>query len=455
MPTDSPSYDLVISGGRVIDPANAIDARLDVAVKDGSIAAVQAGIDTSNTTRVIDATGFTVTPGLIDLHTHVAAGIRKPAGEDLMVSPDVAGVISGVTTVLDAGSTGALNIGGLVNAVAPQAITRVLALISVGSMGVANIPEVRSAEDINPEAAVEAIQSSPEIIKGVKVRMVSPGITALGIGLPRAAKAIATEAGVPIMVHVGDIYGQDPVAAEITPELLTSVLTAGDIVTHTLSGQVGALLADGSLLPQAQEARAKGVYFDVGVGGSNFSFEAGQRVIDAGFIPDTISSDITVMSRFPGPVFSLTECMGKVMSLGISFEDAIRMTTSRPAEFLGMSDEIGSLSVGVGADISILELVEGDFKFHGADGSFGTGTQAIRPVLAVRDGIPMPVDFGPRPWGWLPSKNDQFARPAATPETVQPVQAAPPAPTRAASPTPPAPTPPITPTPPPSTTTDE
>ena len=439
----------------MIDPANAIDARLDVAVKDGSIAAVQAGIDTSNTTRVIDATGFTVTPGLIDLHTHVAAGIRKPAGEDLMVSPDVAGVISGVTTVLDAGSTGALNIGGLVNAVAPQAITRVLALISVGSMGVANIPEVRSAEDINPEAAVEAIQSSPEIIKGVKVRMVSPGITALGIGLPRAAKAIATEAGVPIMVHVGDIYGQDPVAAEITPELLTSVLTAGDIVTHTLSGQVGALLADGSLLPQAQEARAKGVYFDVGVGGSNFSFEAGQRVIDAGFIPDTISSDITVMSRFPGPVFSLTECMGKVMSLGISFEDAIRMTTSRPAEFLGMSDEIGSLSVGVGADISILELVEGDFKFHGADGSFGTGTQAIRPVLAVRDGIPMPVDFGPRPWGWLPSKNDQFARPAATPETVQPVQAAPPAPTRAASPTPPAPTPPITPTPPPSTTTDE
>ena len=279
MPTDSPSYDLVISGGRVIDPANAIDARLDVAVKDGSIAAVQAGIDTSNTTRVIDATGFTVTPGLIDLHTHVAAGIRKPAGEDLMVSPDVAGVISGVTTVLDAGSTGALNIGGLVNAVAPQAITRVLALISVGSMGVANIPEVRTAEDINPAAAVEAIQSSPDIIKGVKVRMVSPGITALGIGLPRAAKAIASEAGVPIMVHVGDIYGQDPVAAEITPELLTSVLTAGDIVTHTLSGQVGALLADGSLLPQAQEARANGVYFDVGVGGSNFSFEAGQRVM--------------------------------------------------------------------------------------------------------------------------------------------------------------------------------
>jgi len=458
MTTDSPSYDLVISAGRVIDPANGVDALLDVAVSDGRIAAVAAGIDTSNTTRVIDATGFTVTPGLIDLHTHVAAGIRKPAGEDLMVSPDVAGVIAGVTTVLDAGSTGALNIGGFVNAVAPQAITRVLALISVGSIGVTNIPEVRTAEDIDPAATVEAIQSSPDIIKGVKVRMVSPGITALGIGLPRAAKAIAREAGVPIMVHVGDIYGQNPAAAEITPELLTSVLTAGDIVTHTLSGQVGALLADGSLLSQAQEARANGVYFDVGVGGSNFSFEAGQQVIDAGFIPDTISSDITVMSRFPGPVFSLTECMGKVMSLGISFEDAIRMTTSRPAEFLRMSDEIGSLSVGMGADISILELVEGDFKFHGANGSFGTGTQAIRPVLAVREGIPMPVDFGPRPWGWLPSKNDQFTRPAAAPEPVQSVQAAPSPPIPATSTIPPAPTPPTAspaPTPPPSTGRDE
>ena len=414
MPTDSPSYDLVITGGRVIDPANAIDANLDVAVKDGRIAAVEASIDTSNTTRIIDAAGFVITPGLIDLHTHVAAGLRKPAGEDLMVSPDVAGVIAGVTTVVDAGSTGALNIGGLINSVVPQAITRVLALINVGSIGVTSVPEVRSAEDINHAAAVEAIQSSPDVIKGVKVRMVTPGITALGIELPVAAKAIATEAGVPVMVHVGDISAQDPVAAELTPRLLTGVLTEGDIVTHTLSATVGSLLpeASGLLLPEAREARANGVYFDVGVGGSNFSFEGARRVIDQGFVPDTISSDITAMSRFAGPVFSLTECMGKVMSLGISFEDAIRMTTSKPAEILGMSDEIGSLSVGVGADISILELVEGDFKFHASNGASGTGTQAIRPVLAVRDGIPMPSDYGPRPWGWLPSQNDQFARPS-------------------------------------------
>lgn len=407
MPSDPNSYDLVISGGRVIDPANTIDANLDVAVKSGRVAAVEASIDTSNTTRVIDATGLIVTPGLIDLHTHVAAGIRKASGEDLMVSADIVGVNAGVTTVLDAGSTGALNVGGFLNTIVPNAATRVLALLNVGTLGVIRAPEVRSADDIDHAAAVEAIQSAPNIIRGVKFRMVSPGITALGLDMPKVAKAIASEAGVPVMVHVGDIMKQDPVAAELTPRLLTDVLTRGDIVTHTLSHQVGALLADGSLLPQAREARENGVYFDVGVGGSNFAFESARKVIDQGFIPDTISSDLTAMSRFAGPTFSLTECMGKVMSLGISFEDAIRMTTSKPAEVLGMSDEIGSLSVGAGADISILDLIEGKFKFHDTTGAVGAASQAIRPVLAIRDGVPMPLDHGPRPWGWLPTRNGQ------------------------------------------------
>ncbi|MGA0274610.1 MAG: amidohydrolase family protein [Dehalococcoidia bacterium] len=404
MPDSPNSYDLVITGGRVIDPANNIDSNLDIAVLNGKIAGIEANIDTSNASRVIDATGKVVTPGLIDLHTHVAADIRKVTGEDMMLTADVAGVNAGVTTVLDAGSTGALNVGGLINTVAANASTRVLALLNVGTLGVIRAPEVRSADDIDHDAAVTAIATAPEVIKGVKVRMVSPGVTALGIDLPKAAKAIASEASVPVMVHVGDIMEQNPVAAELAPILLTDVLGEGDIVTHTLSHQVGALLADGSLLPQAREARAKGVYFDVGVGGSNFAFDSAQRVIDSGFIPDTISSDVTMMSRFAGPTFSLTECMGKVMSLGISFEDAIRMTTSKPAEILGMSDSIGSLSVGGGADISILELVEGDFNFHDTTGAIGKGTQAIIPVAAVRDGVPQPLDPGPRPWGWLPTE---------------------------------------------------
>ena len=405
MSTEPTSYDLVITGGRVIDPANSIDSQLYVAVSGGKIAAVEAGIDISTSKRVIDATGHIVTPGLIDLHTHAAGGIRKPTNDDFMVEPDVAGVSAGVTTVLDAGSVGALNSGGLVNFLTRQAKTRLLALLNIGKMGVANLPEVKSSDDIDEASSVEAIQSAPDIIKGIKARMVTPGIQALGNDMPRAAKRITNEAGGFVMVHVGDIAGQNPVAADLTPELLTDILGEGDVVTHTLSGAVGALLADGSLISQAQEARDAGVYFDGGVGGGNFSFESAKAVLDQGFMPDTISSDITAMSRFAGPVFSLTECMGKIMSLGVSFEDAIRMTTSKPAEILGLSDEIGSLSVGTNADISIIDLVDGDFLFHEASGATGAGSNAIRPVVAVRDGVPQPLDFGPRPWGWLPTQN--------------------------------------------------
>jgi dihydroorotase len=405
MPTSPTSYDLVITGGRVIDPANNVDANLDIAVSNGKIAAVEANIDKTATKRVVDANGLVVTPGLIDLHTHAAGGIRKPINDDFMVDPDTAGVSAGVTTILDAGSIGALNSGGLVNYLAPNAKTRLLALLNIGKMGVANLPEVKSSSDIDHASSVQVIRSAPSIIKGVKARMVSPGITALGNDMPKAAKAITDEAGGFVMVHVGDIAGQDPIAADLTPSLLTDILTKGDVVTHTLSGAVGALLADGSLISQVQEARDNGVYFDVGVGGGNFTFASAQAVIDQGFMPDTISSDITAMGIYAGPVFSLTECMGKVMTLGISFEDAIRMTTSKPAEILGIADDLGSLSVGTTADISIVDLVDGDFSFIESSGTTKAGSQAIKPVMAIKDGVPQPLDHGPRPWGWLPAQN--------------------------------------------------
>ncbi len=405
MPTSPTSYDLVISGGRVLDPANNVDAKLDIAVSNGKIAAVEANIDASASKRVVDASGLVVTPGLIDLHTHAAGGIRKPVNDDFMVDPDTAGVSAGITTILDAGSIGALNSGGLVNYLVPNAKTRLLALLNIGKMGVANLPEVKSSSDIDHASSVQVIQSAPNILKGVKARMVTPGITALGNDMPKAAKAITDEAGGFVMVHVGDIAAQDPIAADLTPTLLTDILTKGDVVTHTLSGAVGALLADGSLISQAQEARNNGVYFDVGVGGGNFTFASAQAVIDQGFMPDTISSDITAMGIYAGPVFSLTECMGKVMTLGISFEDAIKMTTSKPAEILGIADDLGSLSVGTTADISIVDLVEGDFSFIESSGTTKAGSQAIKPVMAIKDGVPQPLDHGPRPWGWLPAQN--------------------------------------------------
>jgi len=239
---------------------------------------------------------------------------------------------------------------------------------------------VRDANDIDHDASVAAIKARPDVVCGVKLRMVSPDITELGIDLPLAAKAIASEAAVPMMVHVGDITEDHPVAGRLTPRLLSEILTAGDIVTHTLSFHVGALLTGDKLLPQVWEAREKGVIFDVGVGRANFSFDSARKVLEQGFLPDTISS----------------------VSLGLSLEEVVRMTTSKPAEVIGLSDNIGSLAVDREADISILEVVEGEWLFHDVTGGTNTGSLAIRPVACIRAGEMMPIDYGPHPWGWLP-----------------------------------------------------
>ncbi len=398
--------DLIITNGRLLDPSQDLDGVMDIAIEDGEIAEIASSIDQSTAERVIDAKGLIVTPGLIDIHTHVAAGIRKASPEDMMGDADTAGVYSGVTTVLDAGSTGAYNIGGFTNFIAPGAVTRTLALLNVGTMGVARAPEVRDADDIDIEAGIAALAARPDVIVGVKARMVSPGIKSLGIELPKAAKKIArgADTGAFLMVHVGDIMGQDPVAAELAPQLLSDVLTEGDVVTHSLSFQIGALLNGGKLLDEVKAARERGVYFDVGVGRANFSFESARQVIDQGLIPDTISSDFTQAGRHVGPVHSLVECMSKMIALGISLEDVITMATSRPAEVLGIDDEVGKLAVGYDADITLLEAVSGDFIFRDTVGGMHKGSTALRPVSTVRVGQVMPIDFGPRPWGWLPEQ---------------------------------------------------
>lgn len=398
----SSGYDLVIKGGRVLDPETDTDASLDIAISGSRIVEIKAGIDDSNARRVIEATGKVVTPGLIDLHAHIAGNLRKSVKEDLMLLPDAAGVHAGCTTVVDGGSIGAYNVAGFIKFIASHAKTRVLAFLNVGKLGVISNPEVRDSTDLDHDASVAAINGCRDLIRGVKFRLVSPGVSRLGIDLALAGKSIATEAQVPVMVHVGDIVEDHPVAGELTPRLLADVLSGGDIVTHTFSFHVGALLDGNKLLPEAWEAREKGVIFDVGVGRANFSFDSAKRVLDQGFMPDTLSSDLTSMSQFAGPTHSLMECMGKVMSLGLSLEDVVRMTTAAPAKALGLADEIGSLIAGRVADISILEVIEGEWLFRDITGGTNTGSLAVKPSACIRAGEVMPVDYGPHPWGWLP-----------------------------------------------------
>ena len=408
--TETIKCDLRINGGTLLNTDTSELKRGDVAIKGDRIVAIENVPENYVAARNIDATGLIVTPGIIDLHTHVAGGLRRssPYSEDMMQDADTAGVYSGVTTLVDAGSCGIANIGGLVNHVIPNAKTRVLALLNVGSLGVNRVPEVTSAIDIDHDAAVASIEARRDVIIGVKARMVSPGIAELGIELPKAAKSIADDAGVRLMVHVGDTTGQSDQALNAAPKILAEVLTDGDIVTHSFSGARGGLIgADRALLREAVEARERGVKFDIGVGGANFSFDAAKRVLDGGLIPDTISSDVTLTSRYAGTSFSQMDCIGKVISLGISLEDALVMATRKPAAVLGPETErmLGCMAPGTHADLTILRVHEGEWQFIDGDGVTNVGQYALEPVSCIRAGQVMPIDYGPRPKGWLPNSN--------------------------------------------------
>ena len=432
---ESVNCDLRINGGLLLNTDTAELHTGDVAIKGDQIIAIENVPENYVADRVIDASGLVVTPGIIDLHTHVAGGLRRssPYVEDMMQDADLAGVHSGVTTLVDAGSCGITNIGGLVNHVIPSAKTRVLALLNVGSLGVNRIPEVTSALDIEHDEAVESIQSRKDVIIGVKARMVSPGIAELGYDLPSAAKAIADDAGVRLMVHMGDTTGQSDEAATAAPKILAELLTDGDIVTHTFTGARGGLLTSspsgGSaagdrgriLLREALDARQRGVKFDIGVGGRNFSFDAAKRVLDGGLIPDTISSDVTLQSRYAGTAFSQMDSIGKVISLGITLEDALVMSTRNPAAVLssslpslgggsaegdgGFEKMLGCVAPGTHADLTILRTHEGEWEYIDGDGNINIGPYALEPVSCIRAGQVMPIDYGPRPQGWLPDSN--------------------------------------------------
>ena len=415
--------DLLITGGMLLNTDTAELKKGDVAIRGDKIVAIEDVPENYIPKRRIDASGLVVTPGIIDLHTHVAGGLRRssPYVEDMMQDADTAGVHSGVTTVLDAGSCGIANIGGFVNHVIPNAKTRIYALLNVGSLGVNRIPEVTSALDIEHDAAVASIRSRKDVIIGVKARMVSPGIAELGVGLPAAAKAIASDADVRLMIHMGDTTGESDEALNAAPKILAEILEEGDIVTHSFTGARGGLIGDNrELLREALDARQRGVKFDIGVGGRNFSFDAAKRVLDGGLIPDTISSDVTLTSRYAGTAFSQMDSIGKVMSLGIGLEDALVMSTRNPAAVLtsslpplgggsaegdgGLERMLGCMAPGTYADLTLLRVHEGEWEFIDGAGNINIGNHALEPVSCIRAGQVMPIDYGPRECGWLPNR---------------------------------------------------
>jgi dihydroorotase len=379
------TYELLIKGGTVVDPAQGLHGLRDIGIDRGIIVALDTDMPISAAEKVIDAEGVLVTPGLVDMHTHVAEAIMPIA-----VTPDEAGVFTGVTTVCDAGSTGYANFSGFQKLILPQAKTDILCFLHMSPTGQAVYPEI-GWQHISHERMLKIIDENRQVVKGIKIRANREVIEKLGIDVIKSTKEVGTKAGLPIAVHIG--IGRDETLPD---DLLTSfnqallnLLDEGDILVHVFTHRVGAVIkADGSVLPELKGAMERGVVLDAAPAQSHFSFDLARMALDQGILPTTISTDITV-TNYQGPVlFSLPVVMSKFLALGMSLDQVIERTTINPARVLGEEHQRGSLNVGNPADISLLELTTGDFVF--SDGTAGNtlqGEHLLVPKLTLKGGV--------------------------------------------------------------------
>jgi dihydroorotase len=388
-------YDFVLKGGRVVDPSSSLDGVLDVAVENGKIARIAAGIAPAEATRVIEVGGKIVTPGLIDLHAHVFEGFNRTG-----VNPDLAGVLAGVTTIVDAGSAGSATFGGWRH-ILPHCHTEIVPFLHICQTGLATMPDIIAESSVNLTDTVRVATEHKGLIHGIKARMVSPALEIMGMEMPRLAKRAAREAGIKLMVHIGDTEKRyDPKV--IHP--LLSLLEPGDILTHYFTPNPGGVLdGNGKLVAEAREANDRGVWFDTAHGRMNFSFDVGRKIIDQGLMPHCISTDLTVPGRL-NTVHSMTEIMTRFLGLGFTLPQVVTMSTANPAKAIGAEGRIGSLAVGRQADISVLDLQQGDWVVYDILGSGLRVDKAFAPRLTVKKGRVFTPDFGPRAWGWWPDR---------------------------------------------------
>ena len=389
-------YDLLIRGGTVIDPSQSIHALNDVAVEAGKIARVAPGIPVEEAARVIDVPGKLVTPGLIDLHTHVYDGVNGNG-----VRADLGGVNAGVTTMIDAGSAGCDTFGGFPKHIIPNNETEIICFLHICRTGLATTPDIFSPSSIDLDNTIRVVSENRDVITGIKARMVSPALEIMGMEMPRLAKRAAKEAGVKLMIHIGDTEKRyDP---NVIRELLP-ILEEGDIVTHLFTANPGGVLDEkGELVPEAKEAKDRGVWLDTAHGRSNFSFDVGQRVLDQDLIPHCISTDLTLPGRVR-TVHSMTEMMTRFLAMEFTMDQVVAMSTINPANAIGEGGRLGTLEVGRQADISVLGIEEGDWVVHDVVGGSKRTEKAVVPVLTVKKGQVFEAGWGPRSWGWEPDR---------------------------------------------------
>jgi dihydroorotase len=370
-----PEYDLLLKGGHVIDPKNGISARRDVAIKDGKIAAVSDNIPASKATRTVLVTRYYVTPGLIDMHVHVYAGTGlKGYNGDLSVYPDNFSFRSGVTTMVDAGTSGFQTFPDFKQRVIDRAKTRVLAFLNIVGKGMGEVLE-QDTTDMGPKAAADMAAQYKDVIVGFKTAHYrGPDWTSV-----EHAVEAGTLANLPVMVDFGVFKPERPYQ-----QLVLEKLRPGDISTHQYLGWVPILDDNGKLLPYLAEARKRGVIFDVGHGGGSFLFRQAVPAVQQGFKPDSISTDLHTGSMNNG-MKDMLNLMSKFLNMGMSIDDVVLRSTWNPAKEI-RHEELGTLTVGAIADVTVLSIEKGDFGFVDSNGARMRGTKLLHAELTIRNG---------------------------------------------------------------------
>jgi dihydroorotase len=358
--------DLIVKGGRVLDPATGRDEIADIGFAGGVIASIGAGMPL-RAEQTIDARGLLVVPGLIDLHTHVYWG-----GTSLGVDAGTVAERSGTTTFVDAGSAGPGNFPGFRKHVIERSPLRILPFLNVSFPGIfafsstVMVGEAADLRLIEPRECVRVIEANRDLIVGVKVRVGRGAGGASGAAPLDIAIEVAEEVGLPVMAHLDN---PPPSRLEVL-----SRLRRGDVLTHCFRPFPNApVRRNGEIREEVQEARRRGVIFDIGHGGGSFGFRTAEKMLEAGFLPDVISSDVHSLS-INGPAFDQLVTMSKFLALGVELGVVIRASTAAPAAALRRGD-LGQLTVGAAGDATLLELVEGQFEFRDVLGEVRRGRQ--------------------------------------------------------------------------------
>ncbi len=366
-------FDLLVQGGTVIDPAQGLHGSLDVAVKDGKIAAVAQNIPASRAANVFNVKDRIVTPGFIDAHVHCYEGVARCTNADHYC------LGRGVTTVVDAGSAGSENIANFHKGIIRTSVTRIYAFVDIGVLGVISLDHpYENPAWVNPKAVAQAIEQFRPATIGVKVRLAESIEGDKDLDILKKAIEAAEIAQVPVMVHINGPHSP-------LPDIL-QLMRKGDIYTHCFAGRKNFILdASGQVLPAVREARNRGIFLDTAQGQAHFSFDVAEKAIQQNLFPDSISTDLSTAAVLRR-IFDLPTMVSKMMAIGVDLDKAIAMVTANPAKMFAFDANIGTLKTGHEADIGIFELQEGNFEFEDVDGKKRTGRQRLVNKAVVSRG---------------------------------------------------------------------